>query len=151
MDETMPAPILATDPATNHAAALRDVERAWNVAAQPWNPAALADLYTRDAVFYGGRIGHSVGRPQVRAYFESYAALFTTVRLALVDQELRDLAPGIILAQGYAAFDFAFRAGGNSSATLRSTLALVRRAEGWRILQHHFSATPAEPPISPPA
>ena len=147
----MPDPTPATDLPTDGAAALRDVERAWNAAAQPWNPAALSDLYTPDAVFYGGRVRHSVGRPQVRAYFESYAAIFTTVRLALVDQELRDLAPGIILAQGYAAFDFAFRAGGSSSATLRSTLVLVRRAEGWRILQHHFSPTPAEPPINAPA
>ena len=26
-------------------------------------------------------------------------------------------------------------------------VALVRRPEGWRIIQHHFSATPAAPPI----
>lgn len=131
-------------------AALRAVERDWNVAARDWNTAGLAALYTEDAVFYGGRPGHSVGQGQVREYFESYTGMFTTVRLALVDQELRELANGVYLAQGYAAFDFVFSAGGATRATLRSTLVLVRHPEGWRIAQHHFSATPAEPPIPPP-
>ena len=143
----MPDPM----PETEAEAALRDVERAWNAAALHWDPAGLAALFTKDAVFYGGRIGHSVGRAQVRAYYESYEAIFTTVRLALVEQELREPAPGIVLAQGYAAFEFAFKAGGESRATLRSSLVLVRRPEGWRILQHHFSPTPAEPPIPTPA
>jgi uncharacterized protein (TIGR02246 family) len=131
-------------------AALRAVERDWNAAARDWNTAALAALYTEDAVFYGGRTGHSVGRAQVRDYFESYAGMFTMVRLALVDQELRELASGICLAQGYAAFDFNFAGGGATRAELRSTLVLTRRSEGWRIAQHHFSATPAAPPIPPP-
>ncbi|GEM_PF-395204 len=131
-------------------AVLRAVERDWNAAAQHWNTAALAALYTEDAVFYGGRPGHSVGQPQVRDYFDSYAGMFTTVRLALVDQELRALGDGVHLAQGYAAFDFVLAAGGTTRAVLRSTLVLVRRPEGWRIAQHHFSATPAEPPIPPP-
>jgi uncharacterized protein (TIGR02246 family) len=128
-------------------AALRAGERDWTAAAQRWDCAALAALYTEDAVFYGGRVGHSVGRSAIRAYFESYAALFTSVRLALVEQELRALRPDCWLAQGYAAFDFDMRDGGSSQAKLRSTLVLVKRAEGWRILQHHFSATPAVPPI----
>ena len=131
-------------------ATLRAVEHAWNAAAQHWDPAALAALYTEDAVFYGGRIGHSVGRAEVRAYFESYAAIFTTVRLTLVEQELRELAPGIVLAQGYASFEFGFKAGGESRATFRSTLVLIRQPAGWCILQHHFSPTPAEPPINAP-
>ncbi len=137
-------------PGQDAVAALRAVEAAWNAAAQHWDPTALAALYTEDAVFYGGRIGHSVGRAQVRAYFDSYAAIFTTVRLSLIEQELREPAPGTVLAQGTAAFAFGFKAGGESSATLRSTLVLVRQGEGWRILQHHFSPTPAEPPINAP-
>jgi uncharacterized protein (TIGR02246 family) len=131
-------------------AALRAVERDWNASAGTWNPAGLAALYTDDAVFYGGRPGHSVGQDQIRGYFESYAGMFSTVRLALVDQELRELADGVHLAQGYAAFDFVLAAGGATRAVLRSTLVLVRRPGGWRIAQHHFSATPAEPPIPPP-
>jgi len=128
-------------------AALRAVERDWNAAARQWNPEDLAALYTEDAVFHGGRVGHSVGRAGVRKYFESYVGTLASVRLALVDQELRELGDGVWLAQGYAAFDFDFTAGGNAQAALRSTLVLTRRTEGWRILQHHFSATPLEPPI----
>ena len=131
----------------NEEAALRVVERDWNAAAQDWNTADLAALYTEDAVFYGGRPGHSIGRDQVKDYFDSYAGMFTTVRLALVDQALRRLADGVCLAQGYAAFDFVLAGGGATQAALRSTLVLVRRPEGWRIAQHHFSATPEAPPI----
>lgn len=127
--------------------ALRSVEQGWNAAAEGWDPSALAALYTEDAVFYGGRVGHSVGRGQIQAYFESYVGMFTTVQLALVDQELRVLADGVILAQGVAAFTFGLSSGATSQAELRSTLVLVRRAEGWRILQHHFSPTPAVPPV----
>lgn len=130
--------------------ALRAVERDWNAAARDWNPAGLAALYTDDAVFYGGRPGHSVGQDQIRGYFESYTGMFSIVTLALVDQELRELADGVYLAQGYAAFDFVLAAGGTTRAVLRSTLVFVRRPEGWRIAQHHFSATPTEPPIPPP-
>lgn len=139
------------NPSPEAEAALRAVERAWNAAAHPWNPVGLAALYTRDAVFYGGRVGHSVGQDQVQKYFESYAGLFTSVRLALIDQELRQLASGTVLAQGYASFEFDFTAGGASQAVLRSTLVLTHRPEGWRILQHHFSPTPAEPPLNAPA
>ena len=139
---------MAEPMATNNGeTGLRAVESGWNAAALRWDCAALAALYTEDAVFYGGRVGHSVGRAAIRAYFESYAALFTSVRLALVEQELRALGPDCWLAQGYAAFAFDMKDGGSSQAKLRSTLVLVKRAEGWRILQHHFSATPAVPPI----
>lgn len=134
---------------TDGTAVLRGIEAAWNAAAKTWDPAGLAAIYTEDAVFYGGRVGHSVGRDQVRAYFESYAGMFTTVRLALVEQELRPLGKDAWLAQGYAAFEFDLAAGGSTQARPRSTLVLVRREEGWRILQHHFSATPAAPPIPP--
>lgn len=132
-------------------AALRAIEQDWNAAALHWNPAALAELYSEDALFYGGRIGHSVGRDQVRAYFDSYTTIFTTVRLSLTEQELRELAPGIWLAQGYASFAFGLKSGGASASVLRSTLVLTHRPEGWRILQHHFSPTPAEPPLNAPA
>ena len=127
--------------------ALRAIEREWNAAALHWDPAGLAALYTDDAVFYGGRVGHSVGRARVREYFESYVGTLASVRLALVDQELRELGERVWLAQGYAAFEFNLSAGGTAKSVLRSTLILTRRVEGWRILQHHFSATPSEPPI----
>jgi uncharacterized protein (TIGR02246 family) len=130
--------------------ALREVERDWNAAAQRWEAEGIAALYTEDALFYGGRPGHAVGRAKVRGYFESYAGTLAGARLALVDQELRKLADRVYLAQGYARFDFDLTAGGGSSTLLRSTLVLRHRPEGWRIAQHHFSATPSEPPIPPP-
>ena len=130
--------------------ALRTVERDWNAAAQHWDAESLVALYTDDALFYGGRPGHAVGRAKVRGYFDSYVGTLAAARLALVDQELRKLSEGVFLAQGYAKFDFDLSAGGGSSALLRSTLVLTHRPEGWRIAQHHFSATPSEPPIPPP-
>ena len=130
--------------------ALRAIERDWNAAAEHWDTAGLAALYTEDALFYGGRPGHAVGQGKVREYFDSYVGTLAAARLALVDQELRKLADGIYLAQGYAAFDFDLAAGGVSRTVLRSTLVLTRRPEGWRIAQHHFSLPPAEPPIAAP-
>jgi uncharacterized protein (TIGR02246 family) len=130
--------------------ALRAVERDWNAAAEHWDTASLAALYTQDALFYGGRPGHAVGRAKVREYFDSYVGTLAAARLALVDQELRKLAEGVYLAQGYAAFDFNLAAGGVSRTVLRSTLVLTRRPEGWRIAQHHFSSPPSEPPIPAP-
>ena len=130
--------------------ALRAVERDWNAAAEHWDAAGLTALYTEDAVFYGGRPGHAVGPAKVREYFDSYIGTLAAARLALVDQELRKLAEGVYLAQGYAAFDFDLVAGGASRAVLRSTLVLTRRPEGWRIAQHHFSSPPAEPSIAAP-
>ena len=62
---------------------------------------------------------------------------------------LKQVADGVYLAQGYAAFDFVLAAGGTSQAVLRSTLVLIRRPDGWRIAQHHFSTTPTVLPIPP--
>src|SRR3954452_7615128 len=129
---------------------LRAVERDWNAAAEHWDTAGLAALYTEDALFYGGRPGHAVGHAKVREYFDSYVGTLAAARLALVDQELRKLAKGVYLAQGYAAFDFDLVAGGASRAVRPSTLVLTPRPEGWRIAQHHFSSPPAEPPIAAP-
>ena len=130
--------------------ALRAIERDWNAAAEHWDTAGLAALYTEDALFYGGRPGHAVGHAKVREYFASYVGTLAAARLALVDQELRKLAEGVYLAQGYAAFDFDLAAGSASRAVLRSTLVLTRRPEGWRIAQHQFSSPPSEPPIPAP-
>ena len=130
--------------------ALRAVEHDWNAAAQHWNSAGLAALYTEDALFYGGRSGHAVGHEKVREYFDSYVGTLAGARLALVNQELRKLGEGVYLAQGYAAFDFDLTAGDTTHTVLRATLVLTRRPEGWRIAQHHFSSPPPEPPIPPP-
>src|SRR4051812_42641850 len=102
--------------------ALRTVERDWNAAAQDWNTEALAALYVKDALFYGGRPGHAVGQAEVRRYFDSYVGTLAAARLALVDQEIRRLGEGIYLTQGYAAFEFDLIAGASARTVLRSTL-----------------------------
>src|SRR3954453_22341171 len=90
---------------------LRAVERDWNAAAEHWDTAGLAALYTEDALFYGGRPGPAGGHAKVREYFDSYVGMLAAARLALVDQELRKVAEGVYLAQGYVAFDFDLAAG----------------------------------------
>ena len=157
-ENVSPAELLASLPPEQLAAflkrtsdrALRAVEHDWNAAAQHWNSAGLAALYTEDALFYGGRSGHAVGHEKVREYFDSYVGTLAGARLALVDQELRKLGEGVYLAQGYAAFDFDLTAGDTTHSVLRATLVLTRHPEGWRIAQHHFSSPPPEPPIPPP-
>jgi uncharacterized protein (TIGR02246 family) len=130
-------------------AALRSVERAWNEAASGWQVDRLAALYAGNAVFHGGRPGHSIGREQVRAYFQSYAGILASARLDLIDQVLVPLGDDAHLAQGYGHFHFDLVAGGRTEAVWRTTLVLVRRDGDWEILQHHFSATPEAPPIHP--
>ena len=71
--------------------------------------------------------------PRCVGILNSYVGTLAAARLSLVDQELRKLGEGVYLAQGYAAFDFNLTAGGVTRAVLRSTLALTRRPEGWRI------------------
>ena len=83
--------------------AIRTVERDWNAAAQHWDAESLVALYTDDALFYGGRPGHAVGRTKVRGYFESYVGTLAAARLALVDQEPRD-TPSSTLTSLPAAF-----------------------------------------------
>lgn len=129
------------------AAALAGVGRAWNAAAAPWGPDRLTALYTDDALFYGGRPGHSVGAEAIRAYFGSYVGVLAQARLDLIDQVILQLGDDIYLAQGYGHFHFDLVAGGTSEAVWRTTLVLVRRGDSWKIRQHHFSATPEAPPV----
>lgn len=128
-------------------AALDEALAAWNRAAQHWDPDALAATYAQDAVFFGGRPGHSLGRDGVRAYFASYAQLIRSARLQVQDHHLFPITPEVVLVQGYGCFDLALSDGKHARSVLRATLTLRRGSEGWRVLQHHFSSTPEAPPI----
>ncbi|RYF39258.1 MAG: SgcJ/EcaC family oxidoreductase [Comamonadaceae bacterium] len=127
--------------------ALAQVEAAWNAAAGAWNVPAFAQVYAQDAVFFGGRPGHAVGRAAIADYFASYAGVIESAALTLTSQAVRALADGVWLAQGYGAFEFVLAGGKPSRNVLRTTLVLVHREARWQILQHHFSESPGTPPL----
>jgi ketosteroid isomerase-like protein len=125
---------------------LAEVERRWNAAAQPWNPAALCALYTDDALLMGGRPGHSVGRERIRGYFSSYLNVIESASLELKDQQLVVLGQSRYLAQGEGHFEFHLAAGTRSSSVLRTTL-LLAGPSPWSIQAQHFSPAPPAPPL----
>ncbi|HSV84606.1 MAG TPA: SgcJ/EcaC family oxidoreductase [Ramlibacter sp.] len=127
--------------------ALDAVLAEWNAAGGRWDVEGLAAVYTEDAVFFGGRRGHSTGREGVRAYFASYADTIASTRLQLQDHVLTRLAPDVLQAQGYGCFDMVLTDGRKTRSVLRATLTLVLRDKAWKVQQHHFSTTPEAPPI----
>lgn len=128
--------------------ALKFVERDWNAAGKNWNPDALAEIYTEDALFFGGRVGHSVGREKVHSYFESYRGILKSATLNLAEQHVIELAPNVFVAQGYGNFHFVLeKTGKQTDNVLRTTLVIVKRGDKWKVIDHHFSPTPEAPPI----
>jgi uncharacterized protein (TIGR02246 family) len=148
MSERMETPSAATRGDANEAQhALAAVQADWNAAAGRWDPEALTAVYTPDAAMFAGRPGHALGEGGVRQYFGSYVGVIERAVMSLRDQHILVHLPDLVLAQGYV--DFTFRLAGDrtSASCLRTTLTLARRQGRWKILQHHFSATPAEPPL----
>ncbi|WP_321876989.1 YybH family protein [Paraburkholderia bannensis] len=127
--------------------ALATIEASWNAAATHWDADLLTNVYTSDALFFGGRPGHSVGAGAIRDYFASYEGLIESATLKLVDQAFVWLAEDCLLAQGYGEFSFVLSGGTLSHSRLRTTLTLSMQGGEWRIRQHHFSTTPESPPI----
>lgn len=132
---------------TDAQAALDQVVADWNRAASTWDAAGLAATYAEDALLFGGRPGHSVGRAAIQAYFASYDGVIRAGAMQLSETQLRSLAPGCVLAQGMVAFAFTLAGGEQTASTLRATLVLQRQADRWRIVDHHFSTVPATPPL----
>ncbi|WP_256856628.1 SgcJ/EcaC family oxidoreductase [Variovorax sp. KK3] len=128
-------------------AALAQVQRDWNAAAERWHADRLAEVYTQDALFFGGRPGHSVGRSAVQDYFATYVGVIESGAMVLAEQHLAQLGPDCLLAQGYVDFSFTLQGGQQTRSRLRATLVLVREGAAWRIRQHHFSPTPEAPPL----
>ncbi|WP_174913468.1 YybH family protein [Burkholderia diffusa] len=127
--------------------ALAIVQAAWNAAARDWNPDALTGIYTADALFFGGRPGHSAGRDAIRTYFASYDGVIRSATLALVEQHFIRLGDDCFLAQGYGEFAFVLGDGNTSRSRLRTTLVIALQQGEWKIRQHHFSTSPETPPI----
>jgi uncharacterized protein (TIGR02246 family) len=128
-------------------AAFAQVHAAWNAAARHWDADRLTAVYTVDALFFGGRPGHSVGAGAIREYFASYEGVIESATLELVEQQFIRLADDCFLAQGYGEFSFVLSGGRPSRSRLRTTLIVVLRQGEWKIRQHHFSTTPESPPI----
>jgi ketosteroid isomerase-like protein len=126
---------------------LRATELAWNKAALGWDIIALSELYTDNALFYGARPGLSVGRDGVLGYFKTYVGALKSATLQLIDQQIIILGPDAFIAQGYGRFEFLSENNNHGTATLRTTWALTRQPETWKITLHHFSLTPEAPPI----
>jgi uncharacterized protein (TIGR02246 family) len=135
----------ASDPEMH--AALAQVQRDWNIAGKHWHAGLLAEVYTHDALFFGGRPGHFVGRAAEQAYFASYIDVIGSGEIVLAEQELARLGPDCLLAQGYADFAFTLQSGEETRSRVRATLVLVREGAVWRVRQHHFSPTPEAPPL----
>lgn len=127
--------------------ALDDVVARWNVAAAPWTARSLAAIYNDDALFFGGRAGHSVGGEAIFEYFKSYEGVILSGSMALVDPHTRVLTLGCVLSQGFVDFSFVLADGQATRSRLRATLVLVFKHGAWRIAQHHFSPTPETPPL----
>jgi uncharacterized protein (TIGR02246 family) len=131
--------------------ALRAVEAGWNAASADWDADALANVYTHDALFFGGRPGHAVGRDAIREYFASYRGVVLSGTMELADAHFLGLGASGFLVQGYADFAFVLTGREKTQSVLRATLLVVPDEGDWRIRQHHFSATPATPPLRGPA
>jgi ketosteroid isomerase-like protein len=128
-------------------AALALIERRWNEAGQKWSLDAFASIYTEDALFFGGRPGLFAGIDQIKEYYRSYVGVVISAAIKYRDQNFIELAPGMLLAQGFADFDFTVASGDSGHTRLRSTNILVMRNGDWKVLQHHFSEPINEPPI----
>lgn len=128
-------------------AALAQVVADWNRAGAAWDAPALAAVYAEDALLFGGRPGHSVGRAAIQGYFASYDGVILAGSMQMAETGLRTLGPGCVLAQGMVHFAFTLAGGEQTRSTLRATLVLGLEPDRWRILDHHFSTIPAAPPL----
>ena len=127
--------------------AFEAVLKSWNAAARDWDVEAFSQAYTDDAVLFGGRPGLSLGHEGIRGYFSSYVGVIRSTTLELEDQHVFRLDPDTFMAQGYGRFQLTFADGKQSQSVLRTTLVVVRRQGSWKVLQHHFSATPDAPSL----
>lgn len=136
-----------TESASNPKKTLADMQNAWNLAAKVWNPKALAKLYADNALFYGGRAGHSVGVAAIQGYFASYDGIIQSAILDLIEQEFVQISPESFVCQGFGAFSFVLNGGRQTQSVLRTSLVLSQLNGHWKIQLHHFSVTPEVPPL----
>lgn len=127
--------------------ALDSVERQWNMASKNWDPEKFGAIYTDDALFFGGRAPHYVGKSGVLDYFQSYVGVISAATLELVDQHVHDAGPQAFMAQGFGQFRLNMASGTETDLLQRTTLLITRRNSQWKIASHHFSSRPEAPPL----
>jgi len=128
-------------------AALDQVIADWNVASASWDATGIAATYSEDGMLFGGRPGHFVGRASIREYFASYDGVILSGSMRMSGMVVRELGSGCLLFQGMAHFEFTLAGSRQTQSQLRATLVLNREPDRWRIVDHHFSPIPAEPPL----
>lgn len=126
---------------------LAAMAQAWTAAAQDWDPAALAGLYSHDAVLFGGRPGLASGGAAIADYFESYRGVILSASLELSGQTLLNVGETALLAQGFGLFAFVLGGGKPTRQEMRTTLLLDWASGETLIRAHHFSPVPAAPPL----
>lgn len=119
----------------------------WNAAGAVWDCKRLADFYTDDGLFFGGRPGHSVGREAIGAYFRSYIGTIAACRLKLRDQHVVSLDADRFVAQGFGEFSFMLADGLATQSVVRTTLMLVRQHDTWKARLWNFAPSPEKPPL----
>lgn len=125
---------------------LEGLAERWSAAASDWDVDALSDLYDDDALLFGGRPNHAVGRPAIRTYFASYGGVILSAALTLFDQEILEIDDRCIFAQGFGNFVFTLAGETRTESRFRTSLLMWRGASG-RIRAHHFSSVPDVPPL----
>jgi ketosteroid isomerase-like protein len=119
----------------------------WNAAASPLAPAALAGLYSKHALFFGGLPAQYVGRVAIEAYFSRYSGSILAMNFSLQEEHLSQSPSGALLMQGFAHFHFDLADQREAQSKLRATLVLDREDAEWKICLHHFSPPPERPPV----
>jgi uncharacterized protein (TIGR02246 family) len=134
-----PAPPAVSPVAT--AQEIGGIVRLLEVSTQGWNRGDLDAFlvpYAEDATFVGSR-GLLRGKPAIRAQYQSsyFGAGRVRGTLRFEGIEVRMLGPRSALAVGR--YVVTERGAGQADATGLFSLALERRAEGWRIIHDHSS------------
>ena len=107
--------------------------------------ALAAACYTGDATLWGSLSrAPTVGREAITAYFGRRRPGAAQIGVRFGAHTLREIAPGVAVAQGR--YDFLRTApdGRESEEPSRFSMTLLRGADGvWRIADHHSSRLPA--------
>ena len=119
----------------------------WNAAASVWDCERLAECFTEDGLFFGGRPTHSVGRQAIEDYFRSYIGTISSCTLRVREQHVFNLEPDCFVAQGFGDFSFVLSDGLHTQSVVRTTLVLVCQQDRWKARLQHIAPIPKKPPL----